>query len=150
MAVPIEKPKEIECINVVSTTPDIEPIGHNQSQQHYPDLPMDHIKYPSSLPCDVPQATHIQYYHRQICCDCSPHCLESAYHRTNGSTGSGSDLYKLGHLFNHSVNICSPRIARDDEEHGAEYWNDEKIFAGEKEYMDMDVPLDLSMHKSVR
>lgn len=83
--------------------------------------------------------SQLSFYTAEIRCDCSPHCPQT-YHRS-------SDLYKLGNLFNHSVSICSPRITRDDDS-GTDYWIEEKIDT--KNYMDVDVPLDLSMHKSVR
>lgn len=75
-------------------------------------------------------------------CSCAPYCVESYHH-------SGGELYKLDHLFNHSVNICSPHITMEDEIE-SDYWIKKKIALENKEFVDMDTPLDLSMHKSVR
>lgn len=100
------------------------------------------VSSPRDIP--LPHNGQIKFYPTESSCDCTSQCHESSYRSRNGT-----DLFRLGHLFNHSVNICSPRITPEDE-NGADYWIEEKISIDNKEYMDIDGPLDLSMHKSVR
>lgn len=132
-----ERPKAREVVEVQPIADEsIASIDVEASARH----PRD--KYEISPMRDTPYAAQpMVVMPAEYRCSCAANCLET-YQRCG-------DLYKLGHLFNHSVSICSPHITREDESECG-YWIEEQIAMEKKEYIDMDAPLDLSMHKSVR